>query len=333
MRLFLGVLALGLMLAGCAGPRITMEMMEPAATGDVAALHGLAISLFRNDQGGAAKAAVENAVAAVTVGGKPYFTVYDMPSSRSAASDFYETDAYQLGMQGRSVGADGVVTGTVTRSDCAHERSTEKRYVCVERNENGYCKKLAMRPTECVRRVATFTFIPKVVDAASGRILISREFTGTADSLACAGTEDDQLASPQALLDAARASAVQDFVDRIAPHAVSVQVPLLVEDDSGMPEAVAQSVANGVEFARAGRMDRACSLWQAAAGAHRAGYALPYLCGVCAEYAGDLAGAAQQYTRADENADRPVPEIAQALARVRQAAADREKLKAQGVRP
>lgn len=324
------VLFLVLILAGCASPHITIQMLEPASTEDVANFHRLALSNFRNDQGGVTKASVENALSSVVLGGKQYFSLVDIRTAQNYQDgSYYDMDASQLSTYGRNLGADGVITGTVTRSNYNHERSTEKRYICVDWNENGFCKKMAMRPVECVRRVAVFTFIPKVVNVSTGQIVISREFSETADSLACAGTDEDQLASPTDLIDSARAKAVERFVNMVAPHTVQVQIPLLVEDDSGMPESVKAAIANGVDFAKAGRMDKACSLWKGAANSHKAGYALPYLSGVCAEFAGDLAEAQSLYSLADQRMTKPIPEIADALDRIKQMKANREKLKSQ----
>jgi hypothetical protein len=103
---------------------------------------------------------------------------------------------------------------------------------------------------------------------------------------------------------------------------VRVRIPLLTDDGSGIPEPLKKSIAAGVDFAQAGDMKRACSLWLGAGGAHRTGYALPYLSGVCSEYAGDLDEAQRDYERANRQSARPVPEIAAALARIRKARAD-----------
>lgn len=320
MRQSLCLLPLLLALAGCAGPSITLNTLEPADADDVTRLQRLAVVRFRNDQGGVATAAVENALTSVIVSGKQYFRLVDsriQPDYLNNQGVEMSFDAPSISRYGRSAGADGVVLGTVSTSDYRDERTTEQRSVCVSENESGSCKKLAVRKVRCTVRTGEFSFTPKVVNVASGRIIISREFTETEESTDCRGVDDDRLESGAKLVSIARQRAIERFLRLVAPHTVQVRVPLLTSDDQPMSESVKASIASGVNFAEAGRMDRACGQWRMAGQERRVGYALPYLDGVCAEFAGDLGKAKAAYEEADRRSTQPVGEISQALARVR----------------
>jgi len=76
-------------------------------------------------------------------------------------------------------------------------------------------------------------------------------------------------------------------------------------------------VKRGVEWAKKGRLDRACEFWHEAYKLYPEGYALHYLLGVCAETAGGLQEALSYYERADRMTDKPLKEINEALGRVR----------------
>jgi tetratricopeptide (TPR) repeat protein len=119
------------------------------------------------------------------------------------------------------------------------------------------------------------------------------------------------------LLAKAKREALAKFRRIMAPYKVRVEIVLLDDDDSNPPDAAEDRIDRGIEWAKAGRMDRACELWHEACNIHPKGYAIHYLLGVCAETLGDLQEAMNCYQKADRLTDEPVEEINQALGRVR----------------
>ena len=332
MRFVAILLCCGLMLAGCGGPAITLERLEPAKAHEVTQLRRISVVPLRNDQDRVATAAVENALSAVRLDQKPYFTLVDTHIQQSALGGkgvelFFEPG--KIGQYGRKAGADGVLLGTVTQDTWRDERTYEQRSVCIQENDSGSCKKYAVRKTRCTHRTGTFAFIPKVVNTTSGQIIYSQEFTDAAEETACAGTSSYRLPSGNSLIAKARDRAIQRFIREIAPHAVRTQVTLLTEDDTAMPENIKKIIAQGITFAETERMDRACELWSQAAAQYPEGYALPYLKGVCAEFSGDLEQALAAYTEADQRTQAPEPNISAALQRVRLDRANQAELAAQ----
>lgn len=327
-RLLPLLLCLGLF--GCA-KEIVLETMEPAPAHEVTQLRRMAVAPFNNDRRGVVTASVENALTSVRVSGRPYFTIIDL-KGKGYFQEYQGVemtfDAPALGEYGRKAGADGVLLATVTRNTLRDVPTYEQRSVCVAEDANGNCKKIATRKVPCMRRQGVFSFIPKVVNARSGQVIYSAEFSEEKESSACYG-DSDIPPSGEDLLATARERAVDRFVAQVAPHRVRTAVTLLTEDDSGMPEAVKASIASGADFAQEHRMDRACALWTEAARAHPRGYALPYLLGVCEESAGRLEQAQAQYALADQRSTRPVREINAAQDRVRQAIANRAQLQLQ----
>ena len=96
-----------------------------------------------------------------------------------------------------------------------------------------------------------------------------------------------------------------------------MEIVLLDDDDSDPPDEAEDRIERGIEWAEAGRMDRACELWHEAADIHSKGYAIPYLLGVCAETTGNLDEALKCYHNADRMTNEPVEEINKALARIK----------------
>jgi hypothetical protein len=169
----------------------------------------------------------------------------------------------------------------------------------------------------CLERSAVFGFTPKVVKAATGEIVASRTFRLTDKDDKCGDLSS--VRSGDEMVSVLRTAAIGDFRDHIAPHYVTVDIPLLLEDDSNIPVPVKALIDNGYEWAKADNMERACETWDEAASRHTSGYALPYLQGVCAEVTGDHEDALRRYKLAARLSAKPVPEIGESIARVEDA--------------
>lgn len=323
-------LLLVLGLTACA-PQVSMDVLEPAAAHGVTQLRRLAVVQFNNDEGGIATAAVEQALSSFTLGQQPYFTLVDagiLENYLGGQGVEMVFDTKELRKRNKGIGADGVVLGTVSRSSWRDERTTKQRYVCVDWGKNGSCRKYGSRDVPCTTRTGLFSFTPKVVEVSSGKIIFSQEFAESDKEDFCRGTDDPQ-PSGISLVENARKSAIQRFLRVVAPHVVRVQVPLITTDDSGMDKPTRDAIAKGVDFAQAGRMDRACAAWSAAEASHTGGYALPYLRGVCAEQAGNLDLAEAAYRQADQHCASPNSEISNALERIERAKANSRLLEQQ----
>lgn len=315
---------------GCART-VTIENLEPAPAHEVTQLRRLAVLPFHNDRRNVTTAALEHALTSVLVQGRPYFTIVDysakgyFPESQGVELVFNDS---ALGAYGRKAGADGVLLGTVTRNDLRDVPTEEKRSVCVSWNENGGCSRYATRPVRCLRRTGTFAFIPKVAESRGGKVIYSEEFAETAESRVCRG-DGEAPAAGEDLITRARGKAIARFLRQVAPHPVREDVPLLLDDNSGLTSADKKAIDAGADQATSGRMSSACDTWAEVAARNPRSYALPYLLGVCDEHAGRLEQALIRYQEADRHCAKPVEEIDQAQIRVRRALADRERLRQQ----
>jgi len=330
MRLKASLLLLVLGLCSCA-PQVTMNVLEPASAHEVTQLRRLAVARFNNDDGGVATAAVEQALSSFSLGGEPYFTLVDAGALRNISDEqgvkmVFDLKEYHARNKGS--GADGLVLGTVTRSSWRDERTVQKRSICVRRGKNGSCDKYETHEIPCTRRTGAFSFTPKVVNVSSGRIIYAQEFAERAEAEFCRGTSDEQTSGAD-LMDSARKRAIANVLRSVAPHMVQVRVPLITTDESPMDAGTTDAIARGVDFAQAGRMDRACAVWSEAETAHSQGYALPYLRGVCAEHAGNYDQAQDAFRLADQRCAEPNTDISNALERVERALANSLLLKQQ----
>lgn len=318
-----------LLLCACATPVVKKQMLIPAPAAEVARLTHLRVTGFDNDDSGQVRSAVESALASVVVDGRPYFTLVgaSAPPATNLGKPLQWVDTTKTKVQPIRYGAEGLVQGSVNQNGWQDERYTEMRRECVAEDARGRCILMGYNHVQCLRRVAQFSFTPRVVSKDTGEVLLSQEFSETGQSSAC--LDNGSPTSGVGLLAAARAKAITRFKNHVAPHYVTLDIPLLIKDDSGMSAQVKTLVAGGIDFAKAGQTGKACQVWRSAAGRHAAGFVLPYLSGVCAELEDDLDQAEGFYALAQQRAPKPVPEIATALARLKSTRVDLDRLEHQ----
>jgi len=316
------------LLCACATPVVKKQMLIPAPAAEVARLTRLRVTGFDNDGAGQVRAAVESALASVVVDGRPYFTLIGANApSTGLGKPMQWIDSSKTKGQPIRYGAEGLVQGSVDQNGWQDERYTEDRSECVAEDAKGRCLQTRNRRVQCVRRVAQFSFTPRVVQKDTGEVLLSQEFSETGQSNAC--LDRGTPASGATLLATARAKAIARFKNHVAPHYVTMDIPLITEDDSGMSAQTKVLVSGGVDFAQAGQTGKACQVWRSAARSHSAGFALPYLSGVCAELEDDLDQAESFYSQAEKRAGNPVAEITAALARLKTTRANLDRLEQQ----
>ncbi|MFH1935127.1 MAG: CsgG/HfaB family protein [Pseudomonadota bacterium] len=314
------LLALILIYTGCA-TKIKTTMLTPAKSHEASTLKRIAVLPFSGRGDRNLNADIEALLVKIRVNGKPYFSVVE----RSAIWKIMREQSLHLSgavdqktavKVGRLVGAEGVILGTVARNITEDGRYSETRSKCVSKDKDGKCKEKRRYSVSCTQRDAYFSFIPKVVNVATGEIVASDALTGYSTDRACRDS-GQPLRGREEMLAEAKSQALSKFRLIMAPYHVSVEIVLLDDDDTNPPDAAEDRIKRGIEWAEAGRLDRACELWHEAYDIHPQGYAIPYLLGVCAEMAGDLDKALKYYQKADRLTGEPVEEISQALGRIR----------------
>ncbi len=327
------ILALSIIVAGCSGPAIKSTALVPAKFNEATGIKRIAVLPFQHGRrtNGEITADVEASIASIQVEGRPYFQVIErrqlhhiIEEQRLSRSGLIDLDtAVRVG---RLIGVDGILMGTITEYDVHQVRFKGTERQCTRKDRDGDCKKWSNVPVTCTKYTATFSFVPKLVNVKTARLAgtdsISRQSSATACGRISAPNQRD-------LLRVAKVEALSELNKTIAPYYVTQDIVLITQDESTPPPAVKTQLDSGVAFAKAGRLDRACALWEDAAVVHPSGYALPYLQGVCAESRGDLSTARRHYLAADARTTKPVQEINQALKRLSQQSSDRMALRKQ----
>ncbi len=345
-----GLLAFDCM--GCGNPKITSQVLLPAKSHEASQIKRVAVLPFSGTSDMSSE--VEAVLVNTRVSGQPYFTVVERTALNkimteqaiSLSGTIDETTAAKVG---KLVGAEGVIMGIV-KSEVAQKPYQETRVRCVSQDKKGKCTNTQNYTVQCMKRDAYFSFTPKIVSVATGRIVASEVLVGRNSQQTCADSSPNDSAvvglvtalmggdpkkantgmqSNAEMLGAAKQESLNKFREMIAPHYMQRQFVILEEDDTNPPAAAKDKITQGIQWAKQGRLDRACEIWQDAYSLHSQGYAIHYDLGLCAEMVGKLPEALEHYEKADRLTGKPVKEINEALGRVRQSMAQQRQIEEQ----
>ena len=350
--LFKGISLCGIsflvLLSGCqTGISDKKPVAVAAESAEAASLRRIAVLQFDRRAGGPdITAEVETMLANVQVDGQPYFAVVERNKIQQVMREMKlgesgvirEDTAAKLG---KMLGANGVYAGTITRNEVVNTNYQENRNRCIQyerkkdKNGNmvdGKCLNFQDYLVSCNKRTAHFTFLPKLIAVESGSIAFSKEISGEASESACQG-EAGGIADGAQLLASARATAMGKLRVAVAPSVQLVSFTLMNTMDGIAAAASKEKHASALEFAKAGRMDRACTLWSEALAADSTGVPIIHNAGVCDEQRGNLNGALARYEEADRLTSKPDRIIGESLARIRDMMTNRARLQRQGNSP
>lgn len=341
------IIAAAVALVGCAAPTSTpVAVVRPAESDRATSLRRVVVVPFESRAGAIdITAEVESMLASVQVNGQHYFTVVErariqqlMKELKLAESGAIREDS--AAKLGRMLGAKGVYTGSITRSDVANESYQESRTRCISYEQkrdkkgnvsDGKCLKYQDFMANCTRRTANFTFLPKLIDVETSAIVFAKEAIGSASDSACQG-EPGGLPDGTKLLAEARTNAVSKLRAAVAPSVETLHVRYIDGNDGIQVPAARDKHASALAFAKEGRTDRACVLWSEALLLDSKAVPVLHNLGICEEQRGNLAEALARYDQADALTNRPDAVIGESLRRVREAIGNRGRLQSQGVK-
>ncbi len=331
LRLCLVFICCGL-LAACAAPRVAITTLEPGSSIEAARLKTVAVLPFNGSGGATLAAEIEAMLAGIRLDGKQYFQVVSRSDldkvfselKLSISGDFHPEDVVQVGML---TGARGIYTGQITARSVTDSRYLTERRVCSTTNAKGKCTAWTTTKVPCIRRTALLDVTPRLIEVQSGRVVFSELYREQREESGCRD-DSSPLPTPEELLRQAQQQVIERLRKDIAPYYRTSQVRLL-ESTEGLPASHQQAFENALEFAKAKRLDRACSIWQQIGGSGVQSAALQHNLGVCAEENGDLEAALSLITRADGLLTKPDEVVTESLQRVREGLAKRAKARQQ----
>jgi hypothetical protein len=336
------------LLAGClattgtaTGPAARVMSVAPAGSDGAARLREVAVLPFDGPSGREFAQEIEAMLASVVIGGKPYFRVADRQRLDATLREIKFSQSGVVNNQqalrlGKLLGVRALYAGGVNAPATHTSYMQEARMACAEHDSKKTflgvprCKRWTENKVSCQKTEVTYSFTPKLIEAETGLIVYSESIQGMAAAAWC---PDSAAPAPtQArLLAQAKASAMLQFRRQVAPSASKLDVQLMHSTDGVASEPARRKLAQGIEFAVAQRMDRACELWQEADSAAPRAVPILYNLAICAETSGEMERAAVLYRQVDRLLDRPDDRVSAALARMEKARTDKARLNRQAI--
>lgn len=325
----IGFLTLVLFTTYSCAPKVQTQVLMPARFSEAAQYRKIAVLPFdspRNSKLSGFHLEVESALAGVHVDGRPFFELLDRTTIEKVLQEHRLSlsalmDPSSTLRIGKLLGARGIYIGSVAAPRISEEYYREERTRCLDDN----CKRVSTYNVTCLERTVYFSFTPRLIDVENGRVVYSRTISSSATSSGCRDTTPPQPAAE--LLQEAKNTAIKDFVMDVAPYYVSMSLKLMDSDEGIKSSQDRKKFQSALEFAKAGRMDRACKLWEEIE--NTGAVSVMYNLGVCREIEGNIHKALEFYRKADSMLHKPDRNINEAIQRVQKRLRDEEKLRLQ----
>ncbi|RCW70406.1 caspase domain-containing protein [Pseudorhodoferax soli] len=284
-------------------PKVTFK--QPARSAEASALRSVIILADSAEVSQQMSMGLESEMSKLRVDERPYYTTAKLGQRITAQP----SDA-QLSAMARSAGVDAVVVVTGGGSSVTATQSTEDRYSCaVNVKLFKSCPKDQSRTTKmaCTTTLGSAAARVRIVRAVDARSVFVDVVNGQAKHYRCNDQDIPQADRRQIAYDAV-VSATTATMQILAPS--YVQGPLdLMKADAGLPAEVLKRFDAASEFAKAKRLDEACSRFEELYTDYKESTALTFNVAFCHEVRGDMLRANQAYKRASELANAPDAQI------------------------
>lgn len=317
-----GIIAI--LITGCASPGVQVSFSEPPNFPAAASLKRVAVLRFDGSNGDQVMLEFESLLAQANVNGQAYFNLLDRRTLNNA---IHELKLHQTGLidptsvarLGRFVGVDGIYTGSVIMPPIQRQSYTEARSECTSVKNSkklvSKCTSVSHYTVSCIRRVAEFTLVPRLIKVETAQVIYQPTVTATREASSCSDAGSAGVGDGEMLAEA-RQEVFQKILADIAPHVVNNFLKLK-EATEGLSKGTQEKFNSGLAFAKGGRMDRACEIWREIESAEATNFALAYDLAVCTEISGNLQGALEAYTMLDRRLTAPDKDLDEAMKRVR----------------
>jgi tetratricopeptide (TPR) repeat protein len=302
------------LLAGCAGARVSQVIEVPARQSGMADSRKLAVFYFNGDIDGTITAQVESYLSNINVRGAPYFEVLEremldkiINEQRmiSSSSNFDENNAVKLG---KLAGADTLIMGSASMPTVSSRFYRKAVDYCLDKQ----CTKKETRYKSCVDMSANVDLTFKAVSVLRGSIIFTQTYSGKASNTDCGERRNK---NENDLHNEAIGKILSNLRKDVAPYQVTLSIEFMDKDDS-MSSATNAKLEGAMEYIKQKRVDRACEMFKDALAGDANSPALNYNLGVCAEIEGDLDKAEDLYKNSERIAAKPIRLISDAINRV-----------------
>ncbi|MDK9693498.1 MAG: hypothetical protein OEL19_04525 [Sulfurimonas sp.] len=309
------IFCLNLFFSGCA-QKVSIKALEPAEIDRATLTKKISVAYFEHDRIGLSNK-IETKLLEKKIDGKNYFTVIsrkdldDVIAEQKLQSSGL-VDVSKAVEVGNLLGAEAIISGSVSKISSNDTYYYENRYRCVDKK----CNNVVEYSVGCTKRVIGLSADLRMVDVAKGDIIYADTLSKTAQWSHCS---DDSSSLPSADIVAQNFAnkMADDFVFKLTPHYGYFQVALLDDPDIKYKAREEKLLKFALEYIEQNRLEKAEELLTELVDATgQKSYVAFYNLGVVKEAQGVYKDAQRYYKRADELAMKPVEEISEAYLRI-----------------
>ena len=328
---------------GCSAKKVTIKAQLPAEVDSLTKKRSLAVLPFKGDNINFT-GRLESKLASVRIKGKPYFKVVNRDKIGDVLKELKFQSSELVGQKaakfGKLVGAQVIITGNVQTSatNGSYQKPEER---CMSYDRKGRCLGYKTVYVTCRTANATLNTSINAIDVNTAQVVdavnISKTYKGDSckdTGFSLFGKGKEFKTAQQALSDLADEAATE-YVNRVAPHYVTLQVELIDKVESiDLTSNQEKIFENALKYIEDGRLDRAEMLLKKLnEETGEKSYEIMYDLGVVEEALGKLEAAKAAYERADkiilDTGAEPNELVNKAIERINSLIEKRKKLKKQ----
>ncbi|MBN2896388.1 MAG: hypothetical protein JXK05_10930 [Campylobacterales bacterium] len=312
------------LLQGCA-QKVSIRALEPAAVDRAAMIKTVVVSRFGSDSVDLS-GKIEVALSRQKVEGEPFFRVL----GRKDLETILQEQRYQhSGLMdpstaveaGRLIGAQAIISGTLSRPSLQDTTYYEKRSECIDKG----CNKMRNYEVRCTKRVSALSAQIRMVDVREGDIIYGETLSRSGEWSQCMD-ESAALPSKEMAAQQFAQEIAQTFVAKLTPSYRIFEVELLESPDLDYSSAQKKLHQDALAYIEHGRYDRAQELLSdLIESTMRRSYVAFYNLGVVKEAQGAYDEAKSYYIQADRLSGRPIEQISVAVLRIDRVIENRHK--------
>ena len=308
---FLGII----FMSGCA-QKVTIKVLEPAEIDRATSTKKIAVTEFKNDKYGVSSK-IESNLSRFRIDSKPFFTMVNRSDinkiiKEQKLQNSGLVDTSTIVEVGNLMGAQAIISGTVSNVSSQDTHFQEKRSKCADKK----CKELIYYKVSCVKREVSLWADIRMIDVVVGDIIYSDDLHKKVSSKHCSDDSHPLVSKERAAANMASAIA-RSFTYKLSPHYKYMQVELLEDPDLDYDDKQELLLESGLKYIEHNRLDKAEKLLGTLVySTNEQSYVALYNLGVVNEAQAQYAKAQEYYTKADELTIEPVEVIDRAYIRI-----------------
>lgn len=313
---------------------IEYEARFAPKTPGVPALGAIAILDFTGAEGREFANALRAELQRAELEGRPVFNIRNRDDAAAPPAD--KAGAVRAGQQ---INANAVFFGAVTKAEIIKTDFKKDDRRCVGSSVPGFCSKYETVTLPCTRYSGSYSVNPSLYAIPDGRefyteaVAVEREFStcngavlnpSTIDKIITAfktkkELPDEDISTPEALMVKLRTMAVATVREHITPYTKKIKV-VFKDKSPELGSKDSEQFRSGVQFVKAGRLDRACGIFETLMTPDKASNVpLLYNLGACQEALEPdrPASALEYYSKADQKTTKPDALVSQSYLRMK----------------